>query len=673
MSAVSDETPDQPGAAAAGPSTPAATAALAQSRGGGAALGAQFSAAVGQDEQDDVDAASPVHPAHPVRSPSSDGRATTAPVEGRDYVIGDGVTRAASGRPYERTAADPVYRPLRVYTVDPSLPYDSSPVAVLNVPYEPLAPGPRGAVIEVDDFDAVEARHLAPADLDSAEALIRQGYDPSPSAPRFHQQMAYAVCATVYATFQHALGRQPSWGFAREAGRNGERNGGGARLLVRPYASSDRNAYYDPEAGELCFGYYRADADVAGRNLPHGYVFTCLSHDVVAHEMSHAMLHGLRAKMLRPTNPDVLAFHEAFADLVALFQRFTYADVVRAAVRHSRGDLSRATLLTALGTQVGETTGSRGPLRDAMASGADASYGDAVEPHARGVVLVRAVFEAFATVFERKAARHVRLATGGSGVLPPGELPYDLQEALAETAAKLASQFLSICIRAIDYCPPVDIEFGEFLRAVITADHDLVPDDPWHYREALIDAFRRHGIYPRDVGSLAEDSLLWRVPARDIPPVTGLSFAKLAFEGDPARPAGASELLRQARELGRLIASPEYTACFGCAPAGDGYAPPCVESVRSSRRVGPDGQVVFDLVAEVTQRRAVPAADGSPAFEFLGGATLILDPRGGVRYAITKRVTNDERLARQRTYVAGDGARFWSCGARELLRLVHDR
>ncbi|HWJ22356.1 MAG TPA: hypothetical protein VNS52_08400, partial [Gemmatimonadaceae bacterium] len=137
MSAVSDETPDQPGAAAAGPSTPAATAALAQSRGGGgAALGSRYSAAVGQDEQDDVDAASPVHPAHPVQSPSSDGRATTAPVEGRDYVIGDGVTRAASGRPYERTAADPVYRPLRVYTVDPSLPYDSSPVAVLNVPYE---------------------------------------------------------------------------------------------------------------------------------------------------------------------------------------------------------------------------------------------------------------------------------------------------------------------------------------------------------------------------------------------------------------------------------------------------------------------------------------------------------------------------------------------------------
>ncbi|HEY5893625.1 MAG TPA: hypothetical protein VIT91_10380 [Chthoniobacterales bacterium] len=30
--------------------------------------------------------------------------------------------------------------------------------------------------------------------------------------------------------------------------------------------------------------------------------------------------------------------------------------------------------------------------------------------------------------------------------------------------------------------------FGEYLRALITADFDLVPDDRWAYREALIDA-----------------------------------------------------------------------------------------------------------------------------------------------------------------------------------------
>ena len=35
------------------------------------------------------------------------------------------------------------------------------------------------------------------------------------------------------------------------------------------------------------------------------------------------------------------AFHEAFADLVALFQRFSYQDVVRANLVRTSGDLVR--------------------------------------------------------------------------------------------------------------------------------------------------------------------------------------------------------------------------------------------------------------------------------------------------------------------------------------------
>jgi hypothetical protein len=76
-------------------------------------------------------------------------------------------------------------------------------------------------------------------------------------------------------------------------------------------------------------------------------------------------------------------------------------------------------------------------------------------------VLVSAVFEAFDTAFERKTERYIKLATNGSGVLPPGDLSPDLQRVLADEASKLASQFLSICIRAIDYCPPIDLELGQ--------------------------------------------------------------------------------------------------------------------------------------------------------------------------------------------------------------------
>ena len=82
---------------------------------------------------------------------------------------------------------------------------------------------------------------------------------------------------------------------------------------------------------------------------------------------------------------------------------------------------------------------------------------------------------------------------------------------------------------------------------------------------------------------------------------------------------------------------------------GDKVDVPTIESVRSSRRVGPDGQLVFDLVAEVTQRRHA-AKPGEPVFEFYGGSTVILDPLGEIRYIIRKSVTDNDQLNAQRAY-----------------------
>src|SRR5690606_11467940 len=319
----------------------------------------------------------------------------------------------------------------------------------------------------------------------------------------FHQQMVYAVASLVYAAFRGALGRDVAWGFKQPAGPADAP----LRLRLRPHAFAGANAFYDPATGSIAFGYYPAVQDLAGRNLPG----------------------GLRAHFASPTGRDVLAFHESFADLIAVFQHFSYPQVVLSAIRQSRGDLLAAGLLTGIATQFGHTTGSKQPLRTAIdvAGPEDAplQYADAGdEPHERGRVLTAAVFEAFATVFRRRTERHIRLATGGSGVLPPGELPHDLQVILAEKASKLARHFLSICIRAVDYCPPVDLELGEFLRAAITADRDLVPDDRWKYREAWIDAFRRRGIYPQGVRGLSKDELVWRAPNRRIAEAPELSF-----------------------------------------------------------------------------------------------------------------------------------------------------
>lgn len=612
------------------------------------------------------------------------------PGEGVDFEIGAGVERAVHGQPYQRKGDDPLYRPLKIFTLDPSVSRLEGSVALVNVPYEPLKPGPVGKVFIVDDavdnsdpliretFDESQMNRACQINLDDPAVLIRSGRDPSPSDRLFHQQMVYAVCSTVYTAFRKALGRHVAWGFDQ------------TQLRIRPHVQELKGAEYreDKGGGELCFGYYTAvsQENALDRNLPNAPIFTCLSHDIIAHEVTHALLDGLRAHFTFPSGPDVLAFHEAFGDLVALFQHFSYDKVLQTAIQKSRGRLENADLLTNFARQFGYTRGAGKALRSAIniddLQASDAtntsqipkptpkpkSYDPEVGTYELASVLVSAVFEAFNTIFKRKTERYIRLATNGSGTLPLGELSQDLQAVLADEASQLASQFLAMCIRAIDYCPPVDLEFGEFLRAVITADRDLVPDDPWGYREAWIDAFRERHIYPRGVTSLSEDALLWRPPNKQIPIIKKLNFANLRFQGDPACPSGSKELRRQAGVLGKLISDPKYTEPFGLVRPNDqelskDFDLPCVQSIRSSRRVGPDGQVIFDLIAEVTQRRMVRREDGSEEFDFYGGATVIIDPNGKIRYVISKNVMQPERLNRQRDFlISTTGRQFWKKG-----------
>ena len=87
-----------------------------------------------------------------------------------------------------------------------------------------------------------------------------------------------------------------------------------------------------------------------------------------------------------------------------------------------------------------------------------------------------------------------------------------LQRAWLNEAATVAGQVLTMCIRALDYCPPTDLTFGEYLRAIITADKDVVPNDTRGYRVAFISGFRDRGIFPAGVRHLSEDSLLWDPP-----------------------------------------------------------------------------------------------------------------------------------------------------------------
>ncbi len=420
----------------------------------------------------------------------------------------------------------PSFRKLRGYAFDPSLSLrmDTATIndLVYKIPWEDVMEGPIGEYIEVVDYDPTVDKFYTPVDLNNPFLLAQDGLDPSESNPQFHQQMVYAVAMTTIKNFEKALGRKILWSPHRlqDAKKYEEPV---PRLRIYPHALRDANAFYSPIKKALLFGYFSSSPANETLHMPDSLVFTCLSHDIVAHETTHAILDGMYNHYNEPTNQDMLAFHEAFADIVALFQHFTFPEVLKHQVAKTKGDLASQNLLGQLAQEFGSAIGNYGALRDAIGeTDPDTGewkpkkpnpddYRNIMEPHARGSILVAAVFDAFLAIYKSRVADLIRIASEGTGVLRQGELHPDLVNRLASEAAKAAGHVLRMCIRALDYCPPVDLTFGDYLRGIITADADLVADDNRDYRLAFIEAFRRRGIYPQDINTLSVESLRHQV------------------------------------------------------------------------------------------------------------------------------------------------------------------
>lgn len=616
----------------------------------------------------------------------------------------------------------PVFRRLRILAFDPSLAARLETAAVnevtVDVPWEEeLAPGPIGEYVEVIDVDPASGVAYRPVDLDEKHLLAQNGLTPSESDPQFHQQMVYAVTMLIIRNFERALGRVAFWS-DRRIKKEGKILGEQfvRRLRIYPHALRDRNAYYSPEKKALLFGYFPVTARDE-HNTPGTLVFTCLSHDVIAHEVTHALLDGVHPRFNEPSNPDVHAFHEAYADIVALFQHFSYPAVLESQIRRTRGDLHTESLLAQLAHQFGRATHRGSALRDALgmddpATGAwqprrpdphalEGAHG----PHARGSVLVAAVFRAFLKIYRSCSADLFRIATQGTGTLPEGDIHPDLARRLAGEAARCAERTLQMCIRAIDYCPPVDITFGDFLRGAITADLDYSPEDSSGFRIAFIESFREWGIYPRGVTSVGLDTLAWPTGKEQLEDLR--AAGNLKREDEDLRKELKSFVVKAAqnwnlesdrfkvwkdfqrvrKELWKWLRhgdsiGGDYARLFGLV-IDQLEAPPTVyrkkglptveiHSARPALRRTVRGSARTDLVIEITQRRrgyfdpkvqkqqddrsqVVPEVE--PDFIFRTGCTALVDPVSAeVRRIIrtSGNIADDGELERVRRFRVGE-------------------
>ena len=606
---------------------------------------------------------------------------------------------------------NPPYRRVRAYALDPSFSsrLDTAEIneVVLKVRWEPLAKGPVGEYLAVEDI-VTPGSSREGVDLDDPRLLAQDGWAPSEGNPQFRHQMVYAVAMKTIEHFERALGRPVLWRPRPNPANSLDDREFVQQLSARPHALSQDNAFYSPHEVALLFGYFRASPDDPGDHMPGSPVYSCLSHDIIAHETTHAILDGMHRRFNEPTNPDVLALHEGFADIVALMQHFAIPEVLENEISRSRGDLETETVLGSLAVQFGSARGKRGALRNAIGKIENgvwkrfepdpADLQKRLTPHSRGAVLVGAVFDAFLAIYKRRTADLLRIYTGGTGILSGGAIHPDLVRRLADEAAKSATHVLNMCIRALDYLPPVDVTFFEYLRALITADADFVRDDRLNYRVAFVEAFRRRGIFAQDPtvpdtpDTFSVDALIWQG-------VDLSGFPRKLRDKIWAQYEGVLKQLRQyadaciyiedrkelfdktrvqriqlRKQLAKAFAAvPEFAKELGLDPTLGSFE---VHALRRAMRTDDNGKTVPQVIVALTQTRKI-RKKGMPDYFFRGGSTLVVDlARDKIKYRIVKNINNGPRRERTDVFVheaAGDPLRalFFGPDRNEPFAALH--
>jgi hypothetical protein len=491
--------------------------------------------------------------------------------------------------------------------------------------------------VQVVDYDATADKHYSPLTIGPQDSYANAGDDELIGDPRFHAQNVYAIVMRTLGRFEAALGRRVSWAFL------------GHQLQVAPHAFTDANAFYSRRDQALLFGYFPGEQET---------VFTSLSHDVVAHETTHALLDGLRERFTDPSSPQQAAFHEGLSDVVAILSVFSLPDVVSVLMASGRtsipekelsiGELQRTALL-GLADQMGkELNIMRGALRRSVSLPPNVTYlKDWTEPHALGEVFVAAMLTSFLNVWTRRLESLGKLADGGLSA-----------ERVVEEGVNAANHLLTMAIRALDYTPAVDLQFGDYLSALLTADLRVSPDDSkYRYRDIVRKSFTSYGIEPSS--NPAGDGI-WE------PPTEGCSYRNTNFE----------QLQHDSSEAFRFLWNNRKALCL----YEDAFTR--VLSVLPTVRLGPDGFFVketvasyvqiLDLTAGELQRLKIEIPPDMPlgtTVTLYGGGILLFNDYGQLAYHVRNRLSNEARQSERLKYLWEYG--FFQNGKKRRFAELH--
>lgn len=322
--------------------------------------------------------------------------------------------------------------------------------------------------------------------------------------PQFHQVNAFAVAAHTLDLVESAIGREMKW-----------KHGG--PLVIRPHAFSEANAFYDPESPSLNFGSFTSPF----RRAP---VWTCLSHDVVAHEFGHAVLDSFRPLYVHSVEIDTGALHESVGDLVAMFAALNHKPIVEWLYAESGGDMMNPNLASRLAEEFGiGLWGVSFPfLRSALIG---PNYDEAPgEVHDRSTVWTAAIYELLATLVAEATTPDVQETLRNTPTLsisnkpPMGRVrqmtipqpdptftayysePRNRSrfDAFFDAIVSASTRVKGMMLRAIQDIPPTGVTFLTLAPVLYNADARLFPNDP-RPRELAKAVFQRRKLWAEEI------------------------------------------------------------------------------------------------------------------------------------------------------------------------------
>ncbi len=362
------------------------------------------------------------------------------------------------------------------YAQDPSA--AAAGIEDIDLLWEPgLADGPTSSRLAVVDYDADTGKLTEPARWDEKQwafvdprgnLLTAWNFTDNNCGPltdqiaesfHFHQVNVWATVQSVIDFYEDpwVLGRSVPWAFA------------GNRLILVPHAGYGENAYYDRASKSLQLYYYGDPGDPK---------YTCLSHDILAHETGHAILDGVRPYYHQHSSPQTTAFHEFVADFTAVLTAFRN-NVLRG-LEARLGDLGNAKLIANLAQEFGRSVEGRPYLRTAHNDLTMADIKGDIRHHRIAQVLTGALFDILVGLTHHYLHR------------------WDPRRKKAPTARQAfwwaADRIRRIAFQPLDYLPPVDVQFLDYVRAVLRC-HDLAnPQDPQGYRGLMLKTFHDRGL-----------------------------------------------------------------------------------------------------------------------------------------------------------------------------------